>query len=62
VAAPNESTQADEEITPEMIAAGEDVILSATGGAGAILSGLFDASSLAERVYAAMLYARSEDR
>lgn len=54
--------ESDEEITvtPEMIEAGEEVILSETGGAGAILSGHFCASALAERVYRAMRLADSE--
>lgn len=40
------------EVTPEMIEAGEDVILCAVGGAE--LGGHFSASDLAEEVYRAM--------
>jgi basic membrane lipoprotein Med (substrate-binding protein (PBP1-ABC) superfamily) len=40
------------EITPEMIAAGEDVILQVVGGAD--LGGFFSASELAKSVYQAM--------
>jgi hypothetical protein len=47
-------------LTPEMIDAGEQIILGETGGAGATLSGLFSASSLATRVYLAMYCARAE--
>jgi hypothetical protein len=40
------------EITPEMIEAGEDIILCALGGAD--LGRLFSADDLAKRVYSAM--------
>lgn len=44
------------EITPEMIAAGEDAILCVVGGAD--LGGFFSARDLAERVFLAMKSAR----
>jgi hypothetical protein len=45
--------QVDEfEITPEMVAAGEDVLLSELGGAVSVF--FWDADDLAKRVFAAM--------
>lgn len=48
----------DVEITPEMIKAGEMVILENVGGAD--LGGAFSASDLAREVYRAMISAQPE--
>ncbi len=45
------------EVTPEMIEAGTDAVLSVVGGAD--LGGLFSASELAVKVYLAMYTARA---
>ena len=50
--ADTEKPEVEIEITPEMIEAGEDVILCEVGGAN--LGGLFSAPELAARVFRAM--------
>jgi hypothetical protein len=49
------------EVTPEMLEAGADAILSETGGAGAILCAYFDSAEVAARVYRAMENCRREN-